>query len=312
MDLFTIVGASLRRWYVTLPVLLVALVGAGFAYRSVAPLYTSSVSVAVLPSTPTPAAPGEEETPAGENPYSGSGGARFAAAVLARNINTGTYRDSVGLGGRSDVTFSAEASSQQPMIRIDATGPSAKSVLDTLDRVAGQAGVVLNQFQVSAGASKETLYRLAVAVPADTVSDITPSRWRNAGAIIAAGLVVAASLATALDVMLRRRPGRNRAARRNPPGSDDDRRGLVEPAVGQERRADGHAASDVVFPRYSPAEPTDSAAQRADAAARAEVAAQRAPVEGVDADDVAPVPVGEREPSPAPVVKRPVGATPHG
>lgn len=240
MDLFTIVGASLRRWYVALPVLVLALVGAGFAYRSVAPVYTSSVSVAVLPSTPTPTAPGEEQTPAGENPYSGSGGARFAAAVLARNINTGTYRDSVGLGGRDDVTFSAEASSQQPMIRIDATGPSPESVLDTLNRVAGQADVVLNQFQLSAGASEATLYRLAIAVPADTVSDITPSRWRNAGALVAAGLVVAAALATALDVALRRRPERKGHA-----------------ATPRQPAAEERGAADVVSPRQSPAETGD-------------------------------------------------------
>lgn len=279
MDLFTIVGASLRRWYVTLPVLLVALVGAGFAYRSVAPVYTSSVSVAVLPSTPAPTAPGEEQTPAGENPYSGSGGARFAAAVLARNINTGTYRDSVGLGGGDDVTFSAEASSQQPMIRIDATGPSPESVLDTLDRVAGQAGVVLNQFQVSAGASEATLYRLAVAVPADTVSDITPSRWRNAGALVAAGLVVAASLATALDLALRRRPER-------PARTEHE----LHPA------GDGHAAADVVSPRQSPAETGDS--QLADGSGTPTGGGPGVPA--VDRDSLA---TGKR---------RPVGITQHG
>lgn len=209
MDLFTIIGAGFRRWYVTLPVLALAAVGAWFAYHAVAPEFSSSMSVAVLPAAPVPTPTDTATDPVGDNPYAGSGGARFAAAVLARNINTGVYRDSIGLKGHDDVTFTATASTQQPMIRIDATGPSPESVLDTLDRVAGRAGVVLDEFQVSAGASEETLYRLAVAVPSDTVSDVTPSRWRNAGALVALGLAVAAALATALDVALRRRGGRN-------------------------------------------------------------------------------------------------------
>lgn len=219
MDLFTIVGACVRRWYVTLPVLALAIVGAYKAYESVAAEYSSSVSIAVLPAAPVPTptpTPGAEKTPAPENPYAGSGGPRFAAAVLARNINTGTYRAQIGVTDRPDVTFTATASTQQPMIKIDATGPTAESVLDTLDRVTGQAGVVLNEFQTSAGAPQETLYRLAIAVPADTVTDITPSRWRNAGALIAVGLAAAATLATALDVALRRRRaargGRRKAA----------------------------------------------------------------------------------------------------
>lgn len=216
MDLFTIIGACVRRWYVTLPVLALAVFGAWKAYESVAPVYSSSVSIAVLPAAPvpdpTPTAPGAKvtPTPVPENPYAGSGGPRFAAAVLARNIDTGTYRNQVGLSDRSDVTYTASASTQEPIIKIDATGPTPETVTDVLDRITGQAGVVLNEFQTSAGAAPEALYRLAIAVPADTVSDVTPSRWRNAGAIVALGLALAAILATALDVALRRRPSARR------------------------------------------------------------------------------------------------------
>jgi hypothetical protein len=260
MDLFTIVGASMRRWYVTVPVLALAVFGAYKAYESVPSVYTSSVSIAVLPAAPAPvAAPatkGSQATAPPENPYAGSGGPRFAAAVLARNINNGTYKNQIGLGKAANVSFTATASTTQPMIRIDATGPSGPVVLDTLSRVTGQAGVVLNDFQTTAGAPEQTLYRLAVAVPADTVTDVTPSRWRNAGALIALGLAAAATLATALDVaMRRRRPTHSRAAAKAGPDAEP----ADESAADEDERTDDQDG-DVVVGHDDPHE--DGVAER--------------------------------------------------
>ena len=246
MDLFTIIGACVRRWYVTVPIIALAMFGAYNAYKSVPSSYSSTTSIAILPAAPNPQATATPKagtnavTP--ENPYAGSGGPRFAAVVLARNINTGTYRQQIGLGKANDVTYTATASTTQPIINISATGPSGAAVLDALTRVTGQAGVVLNQFQTAAGAPQQTLYRIAVAVPADTVTDVTPSRWRNAGALIALGLALAAGLATALDVALRRRrPSHgSKAAKAAPTAPADDESTAREDGVADE--------SPVVFP----------------------------------------------------------------
>lgn len=203
MDLFTIVGACVRRWYVTLPLVLVTAVLAAGAYQAVPPVYTSSVSIVVLPAN-TPEVE-ESAAPIPDNPYSGSGGPRFAASVLARNINTDGYRERIGLDVSDDVAFEASASNDQPMIRIDATAPTPELVLETLTAVTGQAGVVLAEFQTTAGAPEVKQYRIAAAVPADRVEDVTPSRLRSAGAIAVLGMGLAAALATALDALLRRR-----------------------------------------------------------------------------------------------------------
>ena len=234
MDLFSIMGACLRRWYVTLPVL--ALTGwfAVQAYEAVPSEYTSTVSVVVLPSNVV-----QEEVegapPQPDNPYSGSGGPRFAAAVLARNINTEAYRERIGLGDAEGVTFEASASQQQPIIRIDAVAPTPEEVLTTLDAVVAQADEVLVEFQTQAGAVAPDLFRLAPAVPADRVEDVTPSRFRTAGAIAVLGGLVAAGLAAGVDALARLRRDRR--------GDDGTADGLTdlddEPAVLRVDRAEG-------------------------------------------------------------------------
>ncbi|PVU83505.1 hypothetical protein DDP54_11425 [Cellulomonas sp. WB94] len=204
MDLFTIIGTCLRRWYVTVPIVALTAWMSFQAYQSVPSVYSSAVSIVVLPNSTPQAVEGTVETPVPDNPYSGSGGPRFAAAVLARNINSRDYRNLVGLGDASDVTFSATASADQPIIRIDATGPTPEVVTSTLEAVTTEASVVLANFQTAAGAPEIKLYRIAPAVPADRVQDVTPSRWRSAGAILVLGAAIAVVFATSLDSALRR------------------------------------------------------------------------------------------------------------
>ncbi|MFD1504232.1 hypothetical protein ACFSBG_00895 [Georgenia yuyongxinii] len=210
MDLFGIVAAIVRRWYVSLPILLIAGFLAQQAYKAVEPAYTASVTVVVLPSLAesSGAPPPPEGVPVPVNPYNGSGGARFAAAVLARNINSTSYAQNIGLPVGSG-TFMADAAREQPIIRIDATASSPGAVTDLLEKVSAGAATVLNDFQAAAGAPEDKRYRAAPAVPVGNVEDITPSRMRSAGAIGVLGLAVAAATAVAADVALLRRRSRS-------------------------------------------------------------------------------------------------------
>jgi hypothetical protein len=208
MDLFGIVAATVRRWYVSLPIVLIAGFFAQQAYKAVEPAYTASVTVVVLPSLAESAGnpPPPEGVPVPTNPFNGSGGARFAAAVLARNINSTAYPQKIGLPPGHG-TFTADAAREQPIIQIDATASSPEAVVDLLDKVSAGAATVLNDFQAEAGAPEDKRYRAAAAVPVGKVEDVTPSRMRSAGAIGVLGLAVAAAPAAALDsALLRRRP----------------------------------------------------------------------------------------------------------
>ncbi|MGC5616762.1 hypothetical protein [Georgenia sp. Z1491] len=217
MDLFSIAGAMIRRWYLTIPLLLLV---AFFAYRSYAavePLYMSTRSVVVLPSLPEEPEVGspvdETEDPSEpDNPYSGQGGSRFAVAVLARNINSSAFEERLGLDESLEQEFEANSSSEQPMIHIEATAPSEEAVHDLLETVVAEASVVLDEFQAEAGAPEVTRYRIAPAVPAGPVEDVTPSRLRGAGAIAALGGGLTAVVVVGLDALLAARLRRRRAA----------------------------------------------------------------------------------------------------
>lgn len=218
MDLFTIVGACVRRWYVTLPLLLVGAGFAFYAYDSVPSLYSSSLSIVVLPSTATVAPAAADAPLVPDNPYSGSGGAKFAAAVLSQNINSSPYRSRIGLTSDDEVTFLATVDKDQPIIHIAATGPTVDVVLSTLNAVTQEAGTVLSEFQTAAGAPSIKQFRIAGAVPVDQVTDVTPSRMRSAGAIFVLGGLVAVLVATVVDAFARRRRERSAA---DAPSEDD-------------------------------------------------------------------------------------------
>lgn len=222
MDLFGIVGTTLRRWYVFLPIMLVATLFAVQSYQAVEPRYSGSVSVVVLPSLPpgmteeeaeAAAAAAESDAP---NPYGGSGGTRFAAAVLSRNINGAAFANRLDLPDDANISFSASASQQQPMIRFDAEASNPEAVVAALDAISTEANVVLNEFQAEAGAPQATRYRVAPAVPVGDIEDVTPSRMRNAGAILVMGLVAGAVAATVVDSAIARR--RREAAARTAEG----------------------------------------------------------------------------------------------
>lgn len=252
MDLFTIAGACLRRWYLTVPLLLLVALFSYRAYAAVEPLYTSSRSVVVLPSLEEQAAAAdaeedaEEGQPDDDNPYSGQGGSRFAVAVLARNINSTAFEERLALDEDIEQTFEAETSNEQPMIHVSATAPSEDGVHELLDGVVDEAGSVLDEFQAEAGAPEVTRYRLAPAVPAGPVEDATPSRLRAAGAIGVLGAGLVAVVVVGLDALLTSRRRRRDEA---PAASTTD--GTPE-GGDHEDRPDGDVPDEPVADRQEP------------------------------------------------------------
>ncbi|MGV8968638.1 MAG: hypothetical protein ACOH2F_20450 [Cellulomonas sp.] len=227
MDLFTILGTCLRRWYVVLPVLAITGFFAMQAYQQVEPQYTASTSIVILPSQPVAGAPANADTPTLDNPYAGSGGPKLAAAVLSKNINSSTFRDQLGLAAGDTSTFSSSVAQAQPIITVDATGSSPAAVLSTLDGVTAASRVVLDQFQAVAEAPEAKRYLVAAAVPASDATDITPSRWRTAGAILVIGIALAAILAVSVDAAMRSR----RRGEEQTDGSAPESPEPVEPAM---------------------------------------------------------------------------------
>ncbi|PFG38851.1 hypothetical protein ATJ97_1339 [Georgenia soli] len=260
MDLFSILGASLRRWYVT--VLVVAVTGllAFQSYKAVEPVYTGMVSLVVLPSleqTLAASADPEDELAQDKNPYAGQGGSQFAVAVLKRNINSTAFRERLDL--EKNETILAETANSQPILEITASANTPADVRRLLDLVTAEASVVLNEFQETAGAPVETRYRTAPAVPPGTVEDVTPSRLRVAGAIAVMGCAVAAGLATTLDLLLARRKARRQGAAA-PAAPDDAGGSAVVAEAAAPAPAATRAARRAAPAGAAPTSPPDGAA----------------------------------------------------
>ena len=241
MDLFTILGTCLRRWYVVLPVLAISGYFAMQAYQQVEPQYTASTSIVILPSQPVPGAPANTDVPTLDNPYAGSGGPKLAAAVLSKNINSSAFRDRLGLSADNTATFTSTVAQAQPIITVDATASSPEAVLSTLDGVTVASRIVLDEFQAVAEAPEAKRYLVAAAVPASDATDITPSRWRTAGAILVIGTALAALLAVAVDAALSSRRKDDEKVDGAGPGSPEP----LEPATATSEDADHLLGHDV-------------------------------------------------------------------
>jgi hypothetical protein len=154
--------------------------------------------------------------------------------VLSKNINSSAFRDRLGLAPDDPSTFASTVAQTQPIITVDATASSPAAVLSTLDSVTTASRVVLDEFQAVADAPAAKRYLVAAAVPASDATDITPSRWRTAGALLVIGTALAALLAVAFDAALRSRRKGDEVVEAAGAGSPDP----VEPATATGADAD--------------------------------------------------------------------------
>jgi hypothetical protein len=215
MDFFSIVGTAIRRWYVLVPVLLISVLLGAQSYQSIGPSYTGSVSVAVLPGLNNLDGSDSDDDGDAQNPFSGGGGARFVAAILARNINSSAFLSRLDPPPAEGVTFEATPAEQQPIVRIDATAPSEAEVLIALNEVTEEAAARLAEVQLAGGAPESNLYRIVTAVPAGNLEDTTPNRFRTAVALMLIGIVLGAGAAVAFDTFVTRREDRATALARS-------------------------------------------------------------------------------------------------
>ena len=236
MDAVFVLRASARRWYLVVPVLTLSCGLAVGAYRHVEPLYTASSSIVILPSHAVPAGAVGADATGLANPYAGSGGTRLAAAVLAKNIASTSFRAQLDLPvAGTPVTIASTVAAQQPIITVEVTAGTAAEVFRTLDAVTASARTVLDEFQAVAQAPLATRYLVASAVPASEATDVTPSRWRTPGAIVVLGGALAALLAVALEAALTALPRPRAGAAPDP----------LDPAGGPARREpDAHPSPE--------------------------------------------------------------------
>lgn len=222
MDFWQTVLVVFRRWYVALPVFLLSIGLAGYSYKSVPKVYTSS-SVLVLAQSLTggsqPSNPAEPRWLT--NPMLNfERGLSMAGSIVIQALRTPETAAALGVGPGSDTKYTINNGSSNPELLI--TGPfifitgesgSADAAKDIVERVAQRARMELEQRQESLNAPPETYIRVVEVVPPTTPQALTgASKGRAAAAALGLGLVATLTAVFASESIIQaRRPRRGTA-----------------------------------------------------------------------------------------------------
>jgi len=207
-----------RRWYFSLPMLLVTLALVAVASVTVKPDYSAKGHVQLIPPAGTTASDGEKNPI--KNPWFDLGYEALGNATMI-DVNKKSVLERMVADGLSDnVTVTME---QVPLFEIEAVGSSAAQATATVQRVMDAiAEAVLQRQQTLRVAKTETITTLKL----DDGSEVEVKNSKTMRvAIVAAGLglLLTAGFTIGLDALLRFRAARRRR--------DDDEAG-DGPAIG--------------------------------------------------------------------------------
>ncbi|MDT0166890.1 hypothetical protein Q9R32_15150 [Actinotalea sp. AC32] len=237
MNISSVVGALVRRWYVTLVLLAATGYLAAQLWESAEPVYSSTTVVSVVQS-PAYMETQQSEDPLvlSRNPYGQS--TTTLSALLADSIAHGNV-ELTGDAEGAVLTVQVNNQRAESFFTVSATARDAESALAALRVLQEQAPVVLADIQQRAGAPADQLITSILSRPATTPVEEYPDRMRVVLGVVLVGLLVTALLATAVDGAVRggrRRRAATRAARAErtsaarTPSTDAGTRGTADPA----------------------------------------------------------------------------------
>jgi hypothetical protein len=230
VDVWGITLATLRRWYVLLPVLALSVLMALAAGHSASPEYEATGTALLTPARSTaPIA----------NPFVNAEGANNALVIILNGPETRAKLDKRGV----DATVTVVATSRTPIFTVRSDASSEPGAIAAVDAVIEIASDELKTRQLSAGVKPEFLIGLqTLAKPSITAID-NNTAIRVQAVILVLGTVLGIVLAVFFDDMvglLRRRRARRRAARATADASPADAKPDAEPVDGQsDAPADG-------------------------------------------------------------------------
>lgn len=212
MDALDVLKVCLRRWYVMLPVLVLALgAGVGLAQNQ-EQQYTASGSFALVYTHGEDIKPNEVD-PRGANPLAGEN-ARLLGEALVSAYMSKPRQEDLGKSGTSGVapgdpdngtSFSVSLPENSQSYRVEAWGPDPEAVKDVVNAVIASAPDLADQIQERAGATLASRYTTFTTAPTQ-VSDLPPpSKVKLVVTLVGVGVLAGAALSIIADRMLYRR-----------------------------------------------------------------------------------------------------------
>jgi hypothetical protein len=212
VDLFDVARSCVRRWYVFLPLLLIAGWVSYSVYSSVKPVYYSQAVIGLAPPSLR-----VEDVPQGvplpRNGLLDVGGASLIANMTALGLRDQSVVERVvAAGGLPDYNsrlFPVPANSAPlPLIMIEATNADPAEVSKTLGLVVQQAEVTLRTLQQHAQVPDEQMVAPFIVSPPSPPAAGMPSRTKSTLAIFIAGAGASVLLTVLVDVLANRRKAR--------------------------------------------------------------------------------------------------------
>jgi hypothetical protein len=263
VDVFSVVRACLRRWYVFIPLLIVTGVMCVVQFQDAVPQYTRGASYLVV----APAATADStQTP---NPLAS---ASNAVEALVTRLNAPDVASEVA---KVDPTSAATAvaAPKGTIILLSVVGSSPEGTASALEVYSGVANAAFIELQRSVNAPTDNYFQL-VPLSGTGLSADYPTRSRSVGLIAVGGLALSALVTQLVDaIVLRRRqvekfgrhadgvaaPRADESAESSPAtpvtGRDDSLQEDLDPvSAGAERERDGTVPhADPVAARQSDA-----------------------------------------------------------
>jgi hypothetical protein len=200
MTMASVARALLRRWYVTLLGLVIAVALCGYAVQKVSATYEASGDILLLP----------PQGPKGSNPYLNLGGVAGVTDVVSRAMGDNSVTDALDRQGASAYTVQTDQTMGGPAILVTGKGKTAQQALQTLRLVMVRVPPTLRALQQKPPlnvpeASLITTTVLQTDVKAKTLRKSQTRALIGAAAI---GLLLTLLLAVLTDVMFARRSRR--------------------------------------------------------------------------------------------------------
>lgn len=225
MDLFDVVRSCIRRWYIVLPLLLIAAWFGHHVYASVKPVYYSNAVVGIAPpnSQVVVADPG---VAVARNGLLDAGGASLITNMATLGLSDSAVRAQVvAAGGKADYTarmFPVPGGMPElPLIMVEATEADPIATSKTVESVVAQADSTLRTLQQQAMVPEDQMVRALVVSPPSVPLPGMPSRTRSTISVFVAlaGLAILAGLMA--DLLLTRWAERRRKPQRTADRSTD-------------------------------------------------------------------------------------------
>ncbi|RSM73225.1 hypothetical protein DMB66_04175 [Actinoplanes sp. ATCC 53533] len=219
MDLWDMTKLLFRRWYFSLPMLLVTLALVAVASVTVEPDYSAKGHIQLIPPAGTTASDGEKNPI--KNPWFDLGYEALGNATMIDVNKKSVLEQMVADGLTDNITVTME---QVPLFEIEAVGTSSAQATASVQRVMDAIAAAVQERQQTLRVAKtETITTLKL----DDGSEVEVKNSKTMRVMVVAaglGLLLTAGFTIGLDALLRFRASRRR-------GDDDDGAG-DGPAIG--------------------------------------------------------------------------------